>query len=53
MYFKIVNVLLTGESKIKHRPMKLLIGINTTLAVLCILFGLLPQIQLYILTKVL
>jgi len=53
MYFKIVNVLLTGESEVQRRPMKLLIYTNSILAFLCLLFGLIPQTQLYILNMVL
>lgn len=52
MYFKIVNVLLTGESEIQRRPIKLLIYMNLILAFLCLLFGLIPQTQLYILNMV-
>jgi multicomponent Na+:H+ antiporter subunit D len=53
MYFKIVGVLLTGESESQRRTMKLLTYMNASLAFLCLLFGLIPQIQIYLLNMVL
>ena len=53
MYFKIVNVLLVGEGKITERPKRMLTFLNGVFAVACLLFGLLPQLQLLILDKVL
>jgi formate hydrogenlyase subunit 3/multisubunit Na+/H+ antiporter MnhD subunit len=51
MYFKIVNILMVGESKALKRSLKLTY-LNIILAVACILFGLLPQLQIYILNAV-
>jgi len=53
MYFKIVNVLLVGNVESKELSKKPLIYLNAILAIICLIFGLLPQIQLYILDKVL
>ena len=53
MYFKIVYVLMVGESKVKEMTPKLLSGVNGLLALTCVVFGLLPGIQFLILNKVL
>jgi len=53
MYFKIVNVLLVGGVEAKKLSKKPLTYLNAILAIICLIFGLLPQIQLYILDKVL
>lgn len=53
MYFKIVNVLLVGNVENKESPIKSLTFLNAIFAIICLIFGLLPQIQLYILDKVL
>jgi len=53
MYFKITSVLLTGESETQRRSMKLLTYMNATLALLCLVLGIFPQIQIYILKMVL
>ena len=48
MYFKIAYILLVGRAERIPIP-KVLIGISGVLAFLCLLFGLLPQLQLLIL----
>ena len=53
MYFKIVNVLLVGEVKVKEVLIRPLTYLNAIFAIICLVFGLLPQIQLYILDMVL
>lgn len=51
MYYKIVYVLLVGEGKRRSIPKPVTI-VNGFLAILCLLFGLFPDIQWEILTKV-
>jgi multicomponent Na+:H+ antiporter subunit D len=53
MYFKIVNVLLIGETEIRMRSKNWLTYMNGIFAILCLIFGLIPQIQLFILNMVL
>jgi len=53
MYFKIANILFIGESKPLKRNIKPLIYLNGIFAIICLLFGLLPQLQIYILNMVL
>jgi multicomponent Na+:H+ antiporter subunit D len=53
MYFKIVNVLLVGSVEVREPRLRSLTYLNAILAIICLIFGLLPQIQLYILDKVL
>jgi len=53
MYFKIANIILVGEDKPYRRSIKYLIYINAIFAFLCLFLGMLPQVQLYILDKVL
>jgi len=51
MYYKIVYVLLVGEARQKTIPQPITI-VNGILALFCIILGILPQLQLEILTKV-
>lgn len=52
MYYKIVYVLLVGEGyEAKYAP-KPITFINGMLALFCVVFGLLPQVQWFILSKV-
>ncbi|KYK35660.1 MAG: hypothetical protein AYK18_02745 [Theionarchaea archaeon DG-70] len=53
MYFKVVNLLLVGKIGNERKPMKLLTYMNAFFAFLCLIFGLIPQTQLYILNMVL
>ena len=53
MYFKIANILLVGDGKPLKRNIKPLVYLNSIFAIICVLFGLLPQIQIYILNMVL
>ncbi len=53
MYFKIINVISVGNFEQSKISMKHITYINGFLAVVCLIFGLLPQIQLFILDKVL
>ena len=53
MYFKIANILFIGESKPLKRNIKPLIYLNGVFAIICLLFGLLPQLQIHILNMVL
>lgn len=53
MYFKVIYVLIVGESKVKEITPNLLTGINVLLALACIIFGLLPGTQFLILNMVL
>lgn len=53
MYFKLANILFIGEGKPLKRNIKPLIYLNGIFAALCLLFGLIPQIQIYILNMVL
>jgi multicomponent Na+:H+ antiporter subunit D len=53
MYFKIANIVLIGADEPFKRSISRLTYVNTILAILCLVFGLLPQLQLYILGKVL
>ena len=52
MYFKIVNIVLTGRAEPFKNPIKILDYFTVILAITSILFGLLPQLQLYILGMV-
>ncbi|MBD3156018.1 MAG: hypothetical protein GF368_05195 [Candidatus Aenigmarchaeota archaeon] len=49
MYFKLVYVLSVGDSKVKERSPVLLNIISVSLSIICILFGLLPNLQYLIL----
>jgi len=51
MYYKVVYVLVVGEGRTKKIPRTITI-LNGILALICILLGLLPQLQFEILTKV-
>jgi multicomponent Na+:H+ antiporter subunit D len=53
MYFKVANVLLIGSFEGKKIPMRYITFVNASLAAVCLTFGLLPQVQLFILGKVL
>jgi len=53
MYFKIINVISVGNFGQSNRPMRYMAYVNGILAVVCLIFGLLPQIQFFILEKVL
>jgi len=53
MYFKIANIVLIGADEPFKRSISRLTYVNAILAILCLVFGLLPQLQLYILGKVL
>lgn len=53
MYFKVVSVLLVGSFEGRKIPMRYVTFVNASLAVACLTLGLLPQVQLYILGKVL
>ena len=53
MYFKIVNVLLVGWSGSRKKSMRMLTYMNAVFAILCLIFGLIPITQLYILDMVL
>jgi len=53
MYFKIVNVISVGNFEQSKIHMKYITYVNCILAVICLIFGLLPKIQLLILDKVL
>jgi multicomponent Na+:H+ antiporter subunit D len=53
MYFKVANVLLIGSFEGKKIPVRYITFINAILAIICLTFGLLPQLQLFILGKVL
>ena len=51
MYYKIVYVLLVGEGRQKSIPMPITV-VNGILALTCIVLGLLPQLQVEILSRV-
>lgn len=51
MYYKIVYVLLVGEGRHKTIPQPITI-VNGTMALMCIILGLLPQLQFEILSRV-
>lgn len=53
MYFKIINVISVGNFNSSNVSLKHITYVNFILAVICLIFGLLPQVQLYILNKVL
>lgn len=53
MYFKVVNVLLVGNVESSKFSMKSLTYLNAMFAIICLVFGLLSQIQLYLLNQVL
>lgn len=53
MYFKIINVISVGNFGGSKIPMKYITYVNGILAVICLIFGLLPKLQLLILDKVL
>lgn len=53
MYFKIVNVVSVGNFEKSKLSLKQITYVNAVLAIICLVFGLLPQIQLFILNKVL
>ena len=53
MYFKIVNVISVGNFEPSKNHMKHITYVNGILAAICLIFGLLPQLQLLILDKVL
>ncbi len=50
MYFKIGYVMLVGQPAKSFAPPKILTGTGAVLAILCILLGVAPQLQLLILT---
>jgi formate hydrogenlyase subunit 3/multisubunit Na+/H+ antiporter MnhD subunit len=52
MYFKIVYVLSVGDSKIKEKSPTLLNILSVGLAIICIIFGLIPNLQYLILSLV-
>jgi len=52
MYFKIVYVLSVGDSKVKEKSPWLLNGIAVTLALTCLILGLIPNLQYWILSLV-
>ena len=51
MYYKIVYVLLVGEGRQKTIPQPITF-VNGILALICVILGLMPWLQLEILTKV-
>jgi formate hydrogenlyase subunit 3/multisubunit Na+/H+ antiporter MnhD subunit len=51
MYYKVVYFLLIGKTRQKNIPKEMTI-LNGILAVVCVVFGILPQIQLEILSRV-
>jgi energy-converting hydrogenase B subunit F len=51
MYYKIVYVLLVGEGRQKAIPMPITV-VNGILALICVILGLLPQLQTWILSMV-
>jgi formate hydrogenlyase subunit 3/multisubunit Na+/H+ antiporter MnhD subunit len=51
MYYKVVYVLLVGEGRQKTIPQPITI-LNGILALICIILGLLPQLQLELLSRV-
>ena len=53
MYFKIVNVISVGNFEQTKIRMKYITYVNGVLVVICLVFGLLPKLQLLILDKVL
>ena len=53
MYFKIVNVISVGNFEQSKISIKHITYVSAILAVICLIFGLLPQVQLFILDKVL
>lgn len=53
MYFKIINVISVGNFEKSKFSLKQITYVNAVLAIICLVFGLLPQIQLFILNKVL
>ncbi len=53
MYFKIINVISVGDFDLSKSSIKQITYVNGILAILCLIFGLLPQIQLFILNEVL
>lgn len=53
MYFKIINVISVGDFTSQNVSVKYITYLNAALAFICLVMGLLPQIQLFILDKVL
>lgn len=53
MYFKIINVISVGNFDSSIVSMKNITYVNAILVIICLIFGLLPQIQIYILNGVL
>jgi formate hydrogenlyase subunit 3/multisubunit Na+/H+ antiporter MnhD subunit len=49
MYYKVIYFLLTGKTRKKHIPFQITL-LNGTLAVICLLLGILPHLQLKILS---
>ena len=49
MYFKIVYVCMVGKSKVREHSPKVLSGICVGLGIICLILGLLPNIQFFIL----
>jgi len=53
MYFKIINVISVGNFDSSKISLKHITYVNGLLAIICLILGLLPQVQVYILNKVL
>jgi multicomponent Na+:H+ antiporter subunit D len=53
MYFKIINVTSVGNFDQPKTFMKQITYVNAILAIICLVLGLLPQVQLFILNQVL